>query len=81
MNLELGPVREIGAFPHQRYRLSRAGSGFLIRDREELRSHEAAKAEQSDEVQRRLAAASKKAVRELALEVTASGKEPSSLHE
>jgi esterase/lipase superfamily enzyme len=62
VNLELGEVRELGAFPEEPYRLQRADSGNILRDRAELARHADAKASLQGEVQRRLAAASKREV-------------------
>lgn len=62
VNLELGQVREIGAFPEEPYRLHPAGNGKLLRDRAELARHEEAKRGLQDEVGRRLSEAPKKEV-------------------
>ncbi len=55
VNLELGEVRELGAFPEEPYRLQRVDEGTILRDRSELADHFAAKAGLQGEVQRRLA--------------------------
>jgi len=62
VNLELGEVRELGAFPQEPYQLRRTEDGKLLRDRAELARHAEAKGRLQGEVQRRLAAASKKEV-------------------
>jgi len=62
VNLELGQVREFGAFPEEPYRLHRAEDGKLLRDRTELALHTEAKDKLQGEIQRRLAAAPKKEV-------------------
>ncbi len=56
VNLELGPVRELGAFPQEPYQISRGADGKILRDRAELVRHFEAKAGLQGEVQRRLAA-------------------------
>jgi esterase/lipase superfamily enzyme len=55
VNLELGEVRELGAFPEEPYRLQRVDDSTILRDRSELADHFAAKASLQGEVQRRLA--------------------------
>jgi esterase/lipase superfamily enzyme len=62
VNLELGQVRELGAFPEEPYRLHAAEDGKLLRDRAELARHAEAKGRLQGEIQRRLAAAPKKEV-------------------
>ncbi len=62
VNLELGPVRELGAFPQEPYQIARGADGKILRDRAELARHVEAKAGLQAEVQRRLAAAPKKEV-------------------
>ncbi|MBK5964757.1 hypothetical protein CCR95_11865 [Thiocystis minor] len=62
VDLELGQVRELGAFPIEPYRLHRGEKGKLLRDRAELASHDEAKGRLQGEVQRRLAAAPKKQI-------------------
>jgi esterase/lipase superfamily enzyme len=62
VNLELGPVRELGVFPEEPYQVSLGKDGFILRDRAELDRHEAAKAKLQAEIQRRLATAPKKEV-------------------
>lgn len=57
VNLELGQVQELGAFPDEPYRLHPAGGGKLMRDRAELARHAEIKGRLRHEVQRRLAAA------------------------
>jgi esterase/lipase superfamily enzyme len=62
VNLELGEVREIGAFPDEPYQIAAGPSGKVLRDREELVRHSEAKIGLQGEVQRRLAAAPKREV-------------------
>jgi esterase/lipase superfamily enzyme len=62
VNLELGEVRELGAFPEEPYRLQRVDSRTILRDRTELAEHMSAKAGLQDEVQRRLAESPKREV-------------------
>ena len=62
VNLELGPVRELGAFPREPYQISRGADGKILRDRAELARHFEAKAGLQGEVRRRLAQAPKKEV-------------------
>jgi esterase/lipase superfamily enzyme len=62
VNLELGQVRELGAFPQEPYRLRPTEDGKLLRDRAELARHAEAKGRLQGEVQRRLAATSKKEI-------------------
>jgi esterase/lipase superfamily enzyme len=62
VNLELGEVREIGAFPDEPYQIAAGPGGKVLRDREELVRHSDAKAGLQGEVQRRLAAAPKREV-------------------
>jgi esterase/lipase superfamily enzyme len=62
VNLELGEVREIGAFPDEPYQIAAGPSGKVLRDREELVRHSDAKIGLQGEVQRRLAAAPKREV-------------------
>jgi len=62
VNLELGSVQELGAFPQEPYQLLRSKQGFILRDRAELAEHDAARSELQREVQRRLAVAPKKEV-------------------
>jgi len=59
INLALGDVRELRAFPEEPYRLARTRDGLILRDRAELARHAEAKATLSGEVQRRLDAAPK----------------------
>ncbi|WP_295399910.1 alpha/beta hydrolase [uncultured Thiocystis sp.] len=60
IDLELGPVRELGAFPEEPYRLRREASGKILRDRAELARHTELKATLQNEVARRLAVAPRK---------------------
>ena len=60
VNLELGQVQEIGVFPEEPYQISRGADGMVLRDREELARHAAAKAGLQGEIQRRLARAPKR---------------------
>jgi esterase/lipase superfamily enzyme len=62
INLELGEVREIGAFPDEPYRVAAGPDGKILRDRDELVRHFDAKASLQGEVQRRLATAPKREV-------------------
>ncbi len=62
VNLELGPVRELGAFPREPYQVTKGADGMLLRDRAELARHFEAKAGLQGEVERRLAQAPKKEV-------------------
>ena len=62
VNLELGQVRELGAFPKEPYRLRPTEDGKLLRDRDQLARHVEAKGRLQGEVQRRLAAAPSKEV-------------------
>ena len=62
VELELGQVHQLGAFPIEPYRLHRGENGKLLRDRAELASHYDAKAKLQAEVQRRLAAVPKKEI-------------------
>jgi esterase/lipase superfamily enzyme len=62
VNLELGEVHELGAFPREPYRLHPTEDGKLLRDRGELARHAQAKSLLQGEVQRRLAAAPRKEV-------------------
>jgi esterase/lipase superfamily enzyme len=57
VDLELGKVRELGAFPEEPYQVSRGANGGVLRDRGELARHFEAKARLQGEVQRRLAQA------------------------
>jgi esterase/lipase superfamily enzyme len=59
VDLELGEVRELGAFPDEPYQISRGDGGMLMRDRAELARHFDAKAKLQGEVQRRIAQAPK----------------------
>nr|WP_242518155.1 alpha/beta hydrolase [Thiorhodovibrio winogradskyi] len=62
VNLELGKVQELGAFPEEPYRLIRVGERRLLRDRDQLKLHESTKHGLQGEVQRRLATAPKKEI-------------------
>jgi len=62
INLELGGVHELGAFPAEPYKLTRSADGMLTRDRAELELHAAARAGLTREVERRLAASPSKKV-------------------
>jgi hypothetical protein len=62
INLELGNVRALGAFPEEPYRLARTRDGLILRDRAELARHAEARASLSGEIQRRLAATPKKEI-------------------
>ncbi len=62
VNLELGPVRELGAFPREPYQISKGPEGKILRDRTELARHFEAKAGLQGEVERRLAQAPKKEI-------------------
>jgi esterase/lipase superfamily enzyme len=62
VNLELGEVRELGAFPAEPYQIARDANGMLLRDRAELTRHFEAKARLQGEIQRRLAQAPKREV-------------------
>jgi esterase/lipase superfamily enzyme len=57
VDLELGQVLELGAFPEEPYRLRRAEDATLLRDRAELARHAEARGGLQGEVQRQLAAA------------------------
>jgi esterase/lipase superfamily enzyme len=62
VNLELGEVREVGAFPPEPYRLRLTEDGKLLRDRAQLAQHNETKTLLQGEVQRRLATAPSKEV-------------------
>jgi esterase/lipase superfamily enzyme len=62
VNLEPGPIRELGAFPLEPYQIARGADGKILRDRAELARHVEAKAGLQGEVRRRLAAVPKKEV-------------------
>jgi esterase/lipase superfamily enzyme len=62
INLELGVVREIGAFPPEPYQLTRGEGGIILRNRADLWGHEAARNDLLGEVRRRLAAAPEKEI-------------------
>ena len=62
VNLELGQVQELGAFPEEPYQLVEGRDGKTLRDRAELTRHFETKAALQDEIQRRLAAVPNKEV-------------------
>jgi esterase/lipase superfamily enzyme len=62
VNLELGEVRELGAFPDEPYQISRGDDGMVLRDRAELARHFDARAKLQGEIQRRLAQSPKREV-------------------
>jgi len=62
VDLELGQVRELGAFPREPYQISRGADGKILRDRVELARHFEAKAGLQGEIRHRLAQAPKKEV-------------------
>jgi esterase/lipase superfamily enzyme len=62
VNLELGEVREIGAFPDEPYQITRGVDGKMLRERAELARHFDAKAKLQGEIQRRLAQSPKREV-------------------
>jgi esterase/lipase superfamily enzyme len=62
VDLELGKVQQLGAFPREPYTVLRTPDGALLRDRAELARYDEAKGELMREVERRLAAAPKKQV-------------------
>jgi esterase/lipase superfamily enzyme len=62
VDLELGEVRELGAFPEEPYQVSRGANGGVLRDRGELARHFEAKAKLQGEIQHRLAQAPKREV-------------------
>lgn len=62
VNLELGPVQELAAFPREPYQLVKGASGKVLRNRAELTHHFDAKAGLQGEVQRRLAHSPKKEI-------------------
>jgi len=62
VDLELGKVQQLGAFPNEPYTVLRTPDGALLRDRAELARYDEAKGELMREVERRLATAPKKQV-------------------
>ena len=62
VNLELGEVSELGAFPDEPYQITRGDDGKMLRERAELARHFDAKAKLQGEIQRRLAQAPKREV-------------------
>jgi esterase/lipase superfamily enzyme len=62
VNLELGGVRELGAFPREPYQIARGEDGKILRDRAELARHFETKAALQGEVERRLAQVPKQEV-------------------
>ncbi len=62
VNLELGEVSELGAFPDEPYQITRGHDGKMLRERAELARHFDAKAKLQGEIQRRLAQSPKREV-------------------
>jgi esterase/lipase superfamily enzyme len=62
VDLELGKVQQLGAFPREPYTVLRTADGTLLRDRAELARYDETKGELMREVQRRLAKAPNKEV-------------------
>jgi len=62
VNLELGQVREIGAFPEEPYLIVRAEGGPVVRDRQVLGRHAQARSALQDEIQHRIARTPKREV-------------------
>jgi esterase/lipase superfamily enzyme len=62
VDLELGRVRQLGAFPEEPYQMVRGKGGYLYRDREELARYFDTKRQLQGEVERRLADAPSKEV-------------------
>jgi esterase/lipase superfamily enzyme len=62
VNLELGEVRELGAFPDEPYQITKGDDGKMLRERAELARHFDAKAKLQGEIQRRLAQSPKREV-------------------
>lgn len=62
VNLELGEVQELGAFPDEPYQITRGDDGKMLRERAELARHFDAKAKLQGEIQRRLAQSPKREV-------------------
>jgi esterase/lipase superfamily enzyme len=62
VDLDLGQVHQLGAFPQEPYTVLKTANGTLLRDRAELARYDEAKGELMQEVQRRLATAPKKEV-------------------
>ncbi len=62
VNLELGEVRELGAFPDEPYQITSSDDGKMLRERAELARHFDAKAKLQGEIQRRLAQSPKREV-------------------
>jgi esterase/lipase superfamily enzyme len=62
VNLELGAVRELGAFPREPYQISRGEDGQILRDRAELVRHFETRDALQGEVERRMARVPKKEV-------------------
>lgn len=62
VDLELGPVHQLGAFPLEPYSVMRSPDGFLLRDRVELARYAAAKRALTAEVERRLKGSPKKEI-------------------
>jgi esterase/lipase superfamily enzyme len=62
VNLELGPVRQLGAFPEEPYRIERLPDGHLTRTAATLEAHDAATDALHTEIRRRLAESKSKEV-------------------
>jgi esterase/lipase superfamily enzyme len=62
VDLELGQVRQLGAFPAEPYGVIRGPNGALLRDRAELARYDEAKRQLQSNVERRLAASPKKEI-------------------
>jgi esterase/lipase superfamily enzyme len=62
VELELGKVRELGAFPEEPYQLKVLPGGYLLRDPEGLKRHVQAREGLQGEIQRRLQSAPSKEV-------------------
>jgi esterase/lipase superfamily enzyme len=62
VELELGKVRELGAFPEEPYQLEMLPGGYLLRDPEGLERHAQAREGLQGEIQRRLQSAPSKQV-------------------
>jgi esterase/lipase superfamily enzyme len=54
IELALGEVKQLGAFPNEPYQLHRLPGGLIERDRDGLARHAAAKSELTQAVERRL---------------------------
>ena len=62
VNMELGPVRELGAFPREPYTIERLPEGYLTRTPATLEAHDAATEALHEEIRRRLASSQSKEV-------------------